>query len=257
MPLTDFTGGAAQNASGGVSNIQGLISGQVNPLTTYQANVSGFSFLIPKGAAPFSQPNNPKSSLSGFAFDFYTDDDFEIDIDATDHWAEDNSSIQDHAAIAPARATLSGFVGEYVIPNPNSGIGGALRQLEQKMATVAAYAGKYTPGTAQAIVGKVSGAISTAQNYVNEVSQYAQQAQNILSMFKPAGATRQQNALAILLSAAVSRQTFTLMLPWCQIQNVMITNIKATQSGETTNKSEFSVSVKQIRTAPVISSLRY
>jgi hypothetical protein len=254
MALTDFTGGVTPKVPGSVSDIQGLISGQTSTLRTLQANISGFNFLIPKGAAPFSHPSNPKSSISGFAFDFYTDDEIELDIDVTDHWAEDNSSIQDHAAISPVRGTLSGFVGEYVIPNPNSGIGGALRQLEQKMATVAAYAGKYTPGTVQAIAGKVSGSISTAQNYLNEISQYAQQAQNILNVFKPAGATRQQNALAILLSAALSRQTFTLMLPWCQIQSVMITNIRANQSGDTTDKSEFSVSVKQIRTAPIISS---
>ena len=149
---------------------------------------------------------------------------------------------------------LSGFVGEFVIPNPNSGIGGALRQLEQKMSTLAAYAGKYTPGTAQAIVGKVSGAISTAQDYVQEISQYAQQAQNILSMFKPAGATRQQTALGTLMSAALSRQTFTLMMPWVKVQNVMITHIRANQTGDTTSKSEFTVSVKQIRTVPVASS---
>ncbi|MDD5301502.1 MAG: hypothetical protein PHS14_00220 [Elusimicrobia bacterium] len=255
MGVTDFTGGAAQAATGNVSNIKGLISGQTSPLTSYLSNLTGLNFLFPKGAGPFSQPNNPKSQLSGFAFDFYGEDDLELDIDATDHWAEDNSSIQDHAAISPIRGSLSGFVGEYVIPNPNSGIGGALRQLEQKLATVSAYAGKYTPGTVQAIAGKVTGAISTGQNYVQEISQYAQQAQNILNMFKPAGATRQQNALATLMSAALSRQTFTLMMPWVQVQNVMITNIRAHQSGDTTSKSEFTVSVKQIRTIPVASAL--
>ena len=252
MGVTDFAGGAAVPASGNVSNIQGLISGQTNPLTSYLSNLTGLKFLVPAGTGQF-QPNNPKSALSGFAFDLYGADRFELDVDATDHWAEDNSSIQDHAAISPIRGTLSGWVGEYVIPNPNSGLGGALRQLEQKMATVAAYAGKYTPGTVQAIAGKVAGSVSTAQNYVNEISQYAQQAQNILSMFKPAGATRQQNALATLSAAALSRQTFTLILPWVQIQNVMITNITADQDETTTSKSEISVSVKQIRTVPIAS----
>ena len=113
MALTEFVGGAAQNASGSVSNIQGIISGQTNTLTSYQANIAGFNFLIPKGAGPFTEPDNPISSLSGFAFDLYGEDELELDIDATDHWAEDNSSIQDHAAISPVRGTLSGFVGEY------------------------------------------------------------------------------------------------------------------------------------------------
>lgn len=252
MGLTDFVGGAPQSPSGAISSIQTLVSGQTSPLTALTSNLYGLTFLPVKGSTPFGQPNTPTSSLSGFAFDFYDEDMFELDVEASDHWAEDNSSIQDHAAVSPIRATLSGFVGEYVIPNPNAGAAGALRRLQQKMATTSAYAGKYTPGTVQAISGKITGSISTGQNYLNEVSQYAQQAQNLLAIFSPASVTRQQKALAILTSAALSRQTFTLNLPWCQVQNVMITNIRATQSGETASKSEFSVSVKQIRTVPVL-----
>lgn len=260
MGVADFVGGAATSASGNVSGIQTVISGQTNPLQSYLGNLYGLTFLPVKGSAPFGRSNSSDaklvqaSSLSGFAFDFYDEDTFEIDVDATDHWAEDNSSIQDHAAISPIRATLSGFVGEYVLPNPNAGVGGALRQLERKMATISAYAGKYTPGTVQAIAGKVTGAISTAQDYLNQISQYAQQAQNLLALFQSAGANRQQRALNILTAAALSRQTFTLNLPWVQIQNVMITNIRATQNGDTASKSEFSVSVKQIRTVPITSS---
>lgn len=255
MGVTDFTGGAANAASNQVSNIQGLISGQTSPLTSYLSNISGLNFLFPKGGGPFSQPNNPKSVLSGFAFDFHGEDELDLDVDATDHWSEDNSVIQDHAAVGPIRCTLSGFVGEITVPNPNSGVGGALRQLASKMQTVGAYLGKYTPGTVQAISGKVTGAISTGQNYVNEVSQYAQQAQNVLAMFKPAGPNRQQNALGILMAAAQSRQTFTLTTPWMVVPSVLITSIKARQDGETASKSEFSVSVKQIRTVPVASTL--
>jgi hypothetical protein len=255
MAITDFTGGAANAASNNISAIQGLISGQTNPLTSYLANQTGLNFLATKGAGPFSQPNNPKSALSGFAFDFYGADDLELDIDVTDHWAEDNSAIQDHAAVGPLRCTLSGFVGEFPIPNPNAGVGGALRQLAQKMAAVPAYAGKYTPGTVQAIAGKVAGSISTAQDYVNEVSQYAQQAQNILAMFKAAGATRQQTAMATLVSAANSRQTFTLVTPWMVVASVLITSIRGHQDDSTTSKSEFTVGLKQIRTVPVASVL--
>ncbi len=251
--VADFVGGAAGAASGNVSGIQTLVTGQTSPISSYLSNLYGLTFLPVKGSSPFTQPDNPTTSLSGFFFDYYGEDELDLDVDATDHWAEDNSTIQDHAAVGPIHGKLSGFVGEFVIPNPNNGIGGALRQLEQKMATVDAYLAKYTPGTAQAIAGKVSGAISTGQNYVNEISQYAQQAQNILSMFKPAGANRQQNAMATLLGAALSRQTFTLNLPWVQVQNVIITNVHATQGDDTASKSEFSVSVKQIRTVPVAS----
>jgi hypothetical protein len=255
MAITDFTNGAAQAASGNISNIQGVIAGQTNPISSYLANLTGLSFLAPKGTGPFSDPSNPKSQLSGFAFDYYGPDELDLDIDVTDHFAEDNSSIQDHAAVGPIRYKLSGFVGEFALPNPNSGVGGALRQLAQKMSTVAAYAGKYTPGTTQAIAGKLTGSIATAQAYVNQVSQYAQQAQNLLAMFKSAGKTRQQNAMATLISAALSRQTFTLICPWMQVQNVMITNIHAEQDDVTASKSLFSVSVKQIRTVPVTSAL--
>lgn len=254
MALTDYTGGAAQAASNQVANIQGLISGQSSSLTSYLSNVTGLNFIFPKGGGPFSQPNNPKSLLSGFAFDYYGEEELDLDIEATDHWAEDNSSIQDHAAIRPIEATLRGFVGEFTVPNPNSGIGGALQQLASKIQTVQAYAGKYTPGAAQALAGKVTGAITTAQGYVNQVSQYAQQAQNFLSLFKASGASRQQTAFGTLLAAAQSRQTWTLVTPWMTIPSVMITNLTARQDDKTASKSELSISVKQIRTVPVAST---
>lgn len=255
MAITDFVGGAATTASNDLSSIQSVISGQTSALTSYLSNITGLKFLAAKGSGPFCQPNNPKSQLSGFAFDYYGQDDLELNIDATDHWAEDNSVIQDHAAVGPITGTLSGFVGEFRIPSQNSGIGGALRQLAIKMQTIQAYAGKYTPGTVQAIAGKVTGAISTAQNYVNEVSQYVQQAQNLLSLFKPAGATRQQTAWATLVAAAQSRQTFTLITPWMKVQNVMITSIHASQDDQTNDKSQMTVTVKQIRTVPVASQV--
>ena len=55
MGVTDFAGGVATPAAGNVSNIQGLISGQTNPLTSYLSNLTGLKFLVPAGTGQFQK----------------------------------------------------------------------------------------------------------------------------------------------------------------------------------------------------------
>jgi hypothetical protein len=58
------------------------------------------------------RPSNPPPGIAGFMFDIKTDDEVSVTADVTDHYVENNSTIQDHIALAPEQVTLRGLIGE-------------------------------------------------------------------------------------------------------------------------------------------------
>ncbi len=242
MGLGNYNGGAAQTASGALSNVQGALNG--NPSTlSFLSQKTGLSFLKPKGL----------QGIAGYVFSYVGNEDLEARADITDHWLENNTATQDHAAVYPVRFTMSGFICELTLPNPGkSGVVGVLNSLTQKMGGVSAYLGKYTPGGLQKITNAVNGAAQKATKYVNEVNQYLNQAQNVLGFFKSASGakTQQQDAYASLITALQNRLTFSVVTPWTTLQNVMLESVNLSQPDYTNSKSEISVTVKQLQIVP-------
>src|ERR1035437_4411399 len=120
--------------------------------------------------------------IAGFVFDYEGEDRLSLESEISDHYAEDNSSIQDHIALRPYKVTLRGFVSELLLPGVGTGIFGQLTQLQQKLGTTGAYLGKYTPQGLQKLQGQASKAVNQIQNYANEASQYLNQAKNIAQL---------------------------------------------------------------------------
>jgi len=50
--------------------------------------------------------------ISGFVFDIREDENITLKADITDHFVEDNSTIQDHISLKPIKISLRGFVGD-------------------------------------------------------------------------------------------------------------------------------------------------
>ena len=74
----------------------------------------------PEGAALVT-PENLPLGVAGFLFDIEGEDVFELRSDITDHYIEDNTTVQDQWGRLPERITLNGYVGELVgyLSNPN------------------------------------------------------------------------------------------------------------------------------------------
>lgn len=70
------------------------------------------------------RPNNPPPGIGGFLFDIPGDEWVQLTSDITDHYVENNTSIQDQIALQPEQITVKGFVAELVIgsavPDPNN-----------------------------------------------------------------------------------------------------------------------------------------
>ena len=244
MSLSGFTQGAqsgASSASTGVSDLQGFINGNQN---AFQINPVGM-----KG-------------IAGFLFHEQDEQEMRLESEIPDHWMENNLNLQDHVAHKPIITTFRGFICETVAPLPNGfsvngGVAGNLAALNQKLTTTTAYLGKYTPAALQKLQGQVSGAVSKVQGYTQEVSQYLNRAQSLLSMFggNSGAKTAQQKAYAALSGLWSSYTLFNVLTPWTLLKNMQILNLVLIQPKETEDKSDIAITMKQMNFVDNISSL--
>jgi hypothetical protein len=230
MSIVDTASQSVQSAAG---NLQSVLKGGdfLNSLT-----LRGPAFLRPKTVV----------GIGGFVFDYAGEASITLQAEITDHYAEDNSVINDHYAVRPARVMLRGLVGE-LVASPPQGINGVLDFLQNRLTTVPALLGKYTP---QAL-GKVQKALTQAQNTVNTIDQGLSRVKNIAAFFGKAnpGNTKQTQAFAFLESMMLSRQIFLVETPYKFFDNMAIEALSFIQPEETKYASDISITMKQMRFA--------
>lgn len=184
------------------------------------------------------------SGIGGFVFDYEAESNLQLTSEITDHYLETNDAVQDHIAQRPIKVTLHGYVAELIQRQPQ-GLVGALATIQNKLTTVPAYLGKYTPGAIQTI----QSAITKAQNTVNTINQGLARVQNIVGLFP--GATpqksKQQQAFSKLRSLWETRQVFTVQTPYTTFDSMVIETLSFTQPEETKYWSDITVTLKQLR----------
>jgi hypothetical protein len=180
--------------------------------------------------------------IGGFVFDYKGDETAERRVDVTDHWLEDNSPAQDHAAVAPLRLILRGYVGELAV-GAQVGLPGALGAINDKLSTLPAYLGNHTP----AITKKISQTITKAQNVLTTVDQTIAQYKNVVGFFLPPGLTKQQRAFQTLDALATSKTLVSVVTPFGMFNNMLIESISMVQHEDSISVSDITVRLKQIR----------
>lgn len=196
------------------------------------------------------QPANVKG-IGGFVFDYEAESQLRFQAIITEHYAEDNTAIEDHIAIRPLCISLRGFQSELTY-RPPGGILGALNLVQSKLTTVPAYLGNYTP---QALSG-VQGAIIKAQNVVNTIDQTIARVKNIVGLFPgmaPAR-TKQEKAYLQLQGLFTTRQIMYVVTPYGTINNMVIESLTFMQDETTKFWSDISVSLKKINFVGTIST---
>lgn len=186
--------------------------------------------------------------IGGFVFDIPGDIDLIRQADITDHWTEENTVINDHVAIKPLRITLTGYVGELVLKQPQ-GLIGALNKAQSILSTIPAYLGNYTPQMS----GKISSAISSATNVANTINTAISRVGNIVGMFSKATPqkTRQQKAYQQLESLYLNKNIMWLETPYKSFENMIIESLSFTQDETTNTMSNVKVTLKQLRFAAI------
>ncbi len=196
------------------------------------------------------KPKNAKG-IGGFVFDYEGETSVTHQAEITDHFSEDNQTINDHVARRPAKLNLRGFQSELVQKKPNA-ITGLLNTLQNKLTTVPAYLGKYTPQ----MIGKVQAALTQAQNVVNKVNQGMARVQNIVGFFSRAapGDTKQKQAYNTLLALFNTSTVFTVETPYGYFDKMVIEGLSFVQPDESRTMSDITITLKQLRFAEVLNS---
>jgi len=183
------------------------------------------------------------TGIGGFVFDYEGETNVSIQADITDHYLETNEPVQDHIAIHPIKMTLRGYVAELVQLKP-TGLLGALEQIQNRLTTVPAYLGKYTPGA----ISTIQKAISKTQNTVNTIDQSLARIKNIVGLFSKSvqGRTNQERAYNKLQSLMVTRQLMFVETPYGTFNNMAIESLVLVQDDTTKMWSDITVTMKRM-----------
>jgi hypothetical protein len=196
-------------------------------------------------------PNDAPLGVSGFVFNIIDDEEMVVDSDVTDHFVEQNYSIQDHIALKPIRFTLKGFQGElnYVLNSDDSS--------SLNVASVLSALSDISP-VFNAQDGQVYSSIAEETAQAADVISNVQSLSSLISDLSTVQ-TNQQTAFNFFLNMRNNRQLVTIQTPYGLLTNYVVENFRSMQPGDSRFMSRFTVTFKEIKvvstsTAPTTQS---
>ncbi len=198
--------------------------------------------------------------LGGFVFDIEGENTITLTSDITDHYLEDNSAAQDHIAVKPQIVSLRSYVGELVYqvdPNTNTN----LQKAVQKLTILNAYLPVLSKAAQQIQSSLTLGSQAFTSGGVLKLASSALRPpvlNNIVDLWaltknlNPA-ANKQQQAYLYFKALQEQKMLVSLQTPFEFVTNMAIETIVATQEETTRTMSDFSITLKKIRTVSVAS----
>lgn len=218
------------------------ISDAINQLSSGTLSISESISLVQSNFTKYIvQPLNA-FGFGGFVFDVEGEETTELSSDITDHYVEDNTAVQDHISIKPVKITLKNYVGELVYQGQPSN-SGVLQNLTQKLTILDSYLPVLSAQAEQ-----IQAAMTNPDG--PDFQQIENSALNLWTLTKnlnPA-ATRQGQAFAYFKALQQQKLLISVQTPYEFINNMAIERVVAKQGEETKYMSDFSVTLKQLRT---------
>lgn len=174
--------------------------------------------------------------------------------DITDHFIEDNTSVQDQIALKPIMVTTQGFVGEL---NTVAPVGlQTLKVVAEKLVSIGAYTPEIST-TAQIAYNEAffayqlgASAVTTAVSAWGTLNGGSGESViNGSGINAQSNQTQQQKYFQQFYGYWAKRTLFTIQTPWAIFQDMAIMSLRAVQDAETDKISDFEVSFKQMRFA--------
>lgn len=225
----------------------------IQSATTSALGLSNFvlvSLQNPTGYTP-----NPKIFPDGtigpqeknFLFNYEGENTVTLESDITDHFVEDNTTVQDQIALPPEMISVQGYIGELsdIVPRP--------LQLAKSAAESLTFVSAYTPG--------LSASALLAYNQAAQAYQIAkigvQTGLNAFnSVFGEGGVqTEQQIAFNYFYGYWQQRKLFSVQTPWNLFKNCAIKTLRAVQDPSTRFVTDFDITFKVMRFASVADEL--
>lgn len=194
--------------------------------------------------------------LGGFVFDVEGETTINLRTEITDHYLEDNTTVQDHIAVKPKKVTLKSYVGELVYRPEDEGAT-FVEKTVRKLTVLNGYLPQLTTA-AQAIkdlnaeditslIDSVGDTISTQT--VNKAVDYYSLARNILN-----ADSKQQEAYLYFKALMEQKILVSLQTPFEYINNMAIESIVAYQGEDSRFISDFTITLKEIRTVELLNA---
>jgi hypothetical protein len=201
-------------------------------------NIGGSALsLIGMGSALF-KGRSLKKGIDGFLFDIPLTDNVSYSANITDHYAEDNSSIQDHIGLDPLKITMTGKIAELVYTKTQQLT--FLSAMVDRLAPLGVFSPK------QAL--QAQKAISTANQALSAIDTLQKTYNNLADIFKDEPSKNaQQKAFATLENMFLGRSIISVETPWKTYTSMAIESFSADQDAESLMETTFTISFKQMR----------
>lgn len=247
--------------------------GGIQQATSQALALGGLMLVSPQRTVGMQAQNKPSwrrdtSPLPpALLFNYEGENRATLTSDVTDHYIENNTSIQDQVALRPIEITTQGFIGEL---NDVAPVGVAeIKEAAERLTAISAYEPVIsltaTRAYAAALAAYQTGA-SLANSAVAAWSTINGGAdQGVINGSGLEGGlalgaeiptvstqTKQQIYFQQFYGYWKARKLFTIQTPWAVFQDMVIMRLTATQSPETDVISDFEVTFKQMRFASSI-----
>lgn len=198
--------------------------------------------------------------LGGFVFDNEGETTVNLTTEITDHFVEDGTTIQDHIAVKPKKVTLKNYVGE-LVHRMDESTDTPVQKVVQKLTTVSQYLPDVTAMAQQVLDLRDSenvdvlsrqflGSFNVAKT-INRVTDFWAFTKNMLS-----GQSRQQQAYMYFKALMEQKIIVSVQTPYEFMTRMAIESITAIQPEGSKYISDFTITLKQIRTASLLSPLQ-
>lgn len=198
--------------------------------------------------------------VGGFVFDIEGESTVNLTAEITDHFVEDATTIQDHIAVKPKKVILKSYVGELVYrQDPDTDT--FIQKAVQKLTVVNEYLPTLTDMAQQVLDLRQEredsplsldnlGNIATSKT-INRISDYWAFVKNMMPELP-----RQQQAYMYFKSLINQKILVSVQTPFEFMNKMAIESITAIQPEGSKYISDFSITLKEIRTAQILSPLR-
>lgn len=186
------------------------------------------------------------TGIAGFVFDIKDDEEVLLESDITDHYTESNNPIQDNIVTRPVKVTLRGIVGEHVYNPPEKEstwdkVVGKVRNVTEKLTIIGSYVPALTDFSTQ-----VFNELSVDKFSMDSLWNVGSGAFDLYHSINVPN-NRQTSAFMFFEALWQAKQTFSIQTPYRNYSNMAIESIKAVQSGETRDNTQFEITFKEIR----------
>ncbi|PHS61064.1 MAG: hypothetical protein COB09_19135 [Thalassobium sp.] len=187
--------------------------------------------------------------LGGFVFDIEGETTVNLSTEITDHFLEDNSSVQDHIAIRPKKITLKGFVGELTFDGGEED-DGIVQTVTRKLTILSAFLPTLSAAAEQLVVrDREVNSTESGENTVNNIADYWAFIKNITPPI-----SKQEQAYRYFKALMEQKILVSVQTPFEFMTRMAIETVTARQGADSRFISDFSITLKEIRTVSLLTA---